>query len=80
MNLDEAGRMAGNVRKALELTANAIAENKPLPDDALHLMKKPLVPPQIFTWFGDTAWKKVAKENGVQDKLYDRPYQIEEDS
>ena len=78
--LDEAGRMAGNIRKALELTANAIAENRSVPEEALHLMGKPLVPPQIFTWFGDTAWKKVAKVNGVQDNLYDRPYQIEEDS
>jgi multimeric flavodoxin WrbA len=79
-NLDEAGRMAGNVRKALELTANTIANNKLIPNEVIKQMGKPIVSPQIFTWFGDTAWKKLAKENGIQDHLYDRPYQIEEDS
>ncbi|MGD0328939.1 MAG: NAD(P)H-dependent oxidoreductase [Nitrososphaeria archaeon] len=79
-NLEDVGRIGGGVRKALELVANSICEDKPLPDEALKLMKRPLVSPLMYTWFGDAAWKKAAKENGVENRLYERPYQASEDS
>jgi multimeric flavodoxin WrbA len=80
INLEDVGRIGGGVRKALELVAKAICEDKPLPDEVIKLMKKPLVSPLMFTWFGDTAWKNAAKENGMKDRLYERPYQTSEDS
>lgn len=73
--LDEAGGMVRNVKKALDLAAAALAEGKSVPKDAKVLMAKPLIFTLMYVWFGNRGWKRQAKKYGVQNNLFDRPYQ-----
>jgi len=74
-SLEAAGGMARNIMNALDLSAIALVEGKSIPAEAFNLFAKPLVPSWMFVWFGGQAWKRVAKQNGVQNRLYDRPYE-----
>ena len=67
--------MARNVIKSLDLTADALAEGKPVPQEAVGAMAKPITPAWAYAWLGGIGWKRRAKKHGVQKKLYDRPYQ-----
>jgi len=70
----EAGGMVRNVRKALDLTAVALADGKQVPKEAVDLMGKPAAPVWMYAWLGNRGWKRQAKEHNAQDSLYDRPY------
>jgi hypothetical protein len=72
--LESKGRMVRNVSRALALSADALAEGDPVPEEAVRLMAKPLVPARMYTWLGAAGWKRQAKKHGVADKLGDRPY------
>lgn len=74
-SLDEAGGMVRNVKKSLDLTAEALAEGKPLPQDAIDLMAKRLAPTRMYLFMGNLGWKRQAKKNGVRKSLDNRPYQ-----
>lgn len=73
-SLDNAGGMVRNVKKSLDLTALALIEGKPVPQDAIDLMAKPLVPTRLYLFLGNKRWKKQAKKNGVWKKINDQPY------
>lgn len=73
--LESKGRMVRNVVRALELSADALAAGEPLPEEAVRLMAKPLVPARVYTWLGAVGWKRQAKKHGVTDRLDDRPYE-----
>lgn len=74
--LQKLGGMMRNVRKALELTAEALAEGKPVPEKAGELMSKPFIPSWIYLFIGNIMWKMQAKKNGVAKKINDRPYEL----
>jgi hypothetical protein len=66
--------MVKNLTKGLMLTAEALADDKPVPVDAISLVSKPFVP---FTIYMDTAnrnFDNIAKATGVLDKMRDKPY------
>lgn len=67
--------MVRNVRKSLDLTADALIEDKPVPQEAVELMAKPLIPAWIYRMVGSFGWKRQAKKHGAHKKLDDRPYQ-----
>lgn len=67
--------MVRNIVKSLDLTADALVENKTVPDDAIRLMAKPLIPKRMYTTMGNLGWQQQAKRYGVRKKLRDRPYQ-----
>jgi len=73
--LENAGGMVRNVKRALDLTATALAEDKPVPEEAKGLMAKHIVPIWMYVWFAGRRWKRKAKKHGAQNKLHDRPYQ-----
>ena len=66
--------MARNVIGALDLTATALAEGKPVPQETIESMAKPITPAWMYTLLGGIGWKRQAKKHGTQKKLYDRPY------
>jgi hypothetical protein len=70
---ENAGRMVRNVKKALDLTANALAEDRPVPEEAANLMAKPMIPAWMYVWLAGRSLRAQAKEFGAQHKLYDRP-------
>jgi len=74
-SLDDLGGMARNVTRALDLTAAALAEGQSVPQEAVDLMARPLVPAWLYTLIGGFRWRRQAKKHGVQKKLRARPYQ-----
>ena len=68
--------------RALDLTAAALAEGRPVPGNAARLMAKnpvPLIPFALWRWiyirFGGKGFEQEAAKNGVnRHKLLDQPY------
>lgn len=73
--LQKLGGMMRNVRKALDLAAEALSAGKPVPDNAGALMRKSFLPKWLYIFIGNTMWKMQAKKNGVLKKINDRPYE-----
>jgi hypothetical protein len=72
--LESKGGMVRNTKKALELSAIAIAEGRPIPEKAVELMEKSFIPHWLYRWFGNRNFKRYAKKYGVLEKLNDQPY------
>lgn len=70
------GFLVRHVKKALDLAAEAITEGKALPEEAVRLMAKRLLPSWAYIRMGHAGWKGLAKKNGVLEKMLDRPYEI----
>jgi len=73
--LEEAGGRARFARKALALAANALAEDREMPEEAINLMARPFVPSRIYTLIGSMGWKRRARENKALEKIHARPYE-----
>lgn len=71
--LSELGGMARNVKKSLDLAVEALAENRAIPEKAVTLMAKPVIPPWIYTIIGSVQWRRQAKGNGVKERMNARP-------
>ena len=71
--LGKTGGIARNVRKALNIAAKDLLENKPISKEAEVLMAKPLVPKWLYTYMSNRGWKQMAKKQGTQNKLYSQP-------
>ena len=52
----------------------ALAEGKPVPQEAIESMAKPITPTWMYALLGGLGWKRRAKKHGAQKKLRDRPY------
>jgi len=74
--LDKAGGMMRNVRKALDLTVEALAEGKHVPEEAVRLVEKQIIPSWLYMKIGDWGFKREAKKHGVKSRLYDRPFEL----
>jgi len=72
--LDKRGGLVKRVKKSLDMAAYALINDKPLPEEAVRLMSKPLMPKWLYLWIGETGGKRTAKRNGVLKNLNDRPY------
>lgn len=75
--LKSLGGMVRNIIKSLDLTAAAIIEGESIPEQAVKLMAKPIVPNWLYMLFGNLLWRGQAKQYGTQKKLNDRPYPTE---
>jgi hypothetical protein len=74
--LEALGGKAAHVRKALDLTAEALAGGRPVPDGAVALFARPFVPAWLYRMFGNLGWVLDARRQGTRDKLRDRPYAV----
>ena len=74
--LSKVGGPVRNVMKALDLTASAIAEDEPVPKEAIDLMTKPILPSWLYVWMANRGWNHQLKEYGTRPRLYDRPYLV----
>lgn len=70
----EMGMFTGNLCKALDLSAAALAEGRTIPDEAVELMARPLIPSWLYRWIGNMSWKGIAKKYGSQNRLDDHPH------
>ena len=72
--LGEVKGMARKVIKALDLTAETLVKGEPVPEEALELTSKPIVPKWLYLFAGTRGWKSKAKKNGASKRMYDTPY------
>lgn len=72
--LKQMGVLGRSIRRSLDMAAAALATGESVPDEAAHLMARPLVPPWLYTWIGTRRWKKSAKKHGVAGRLGARPF------
>ena len=73
--LQDQGGMVHNIIKSLDLTVDALVNGQSVPDEAIRLMAKPLIPKMLYTTMGNTGWRQQAKRHGDRKKLRDWPYQ-----
>jgi hypothetical protein len=73
--LAQAGGMARNVVQALDLTAAALVAGQPVPDEAVKLFARPMMPLRVYTFMGDVGWRIQAQRNGVLTHMRTRPFQ-----
>jgi len=73
--LNELGKMAGKVKKALERIADALVADNSFPDESIRAVPdffyKPFMK-KVITWINNHSWKSRAKRNG--GVVYARPY------
>lgn len=68
-----AGRMRHQVQ-ALELMGEALIAGHPIPDEAVELAARPIIPYRLYTLMGAVGWHYLAHQHAVRSKLYDTPY------
>lgn len=78
--LDSVGGMVRNLKKGLQLAAEALAANIQVSKEAEELMSKPFMPlflaKLMLSVAGGVIWNGQARKNGVKEKMYDTPYEI----
>ncbi len=67
--------MLQHVARALDLAAEALARGCPVPQEAVDLMAKPLMPSWLYTTVGNLGWRQRAWKNGVLLSMGRRPYE-----
>jgi hypothetical protein len=60
--------------KALDLTAEALAAGRPVPDEAVQLMAKPPIPKFGYRFMANWGWRSQFKKRGRGGSLTDQPY------
>lgn len=74
VRLEKAGGRVRNVKKALDLAAAALAKGEAIPEEAVALMAKPMVPKWLYLLIGNIGWHLQARKKGCREKLDRRPY------
>ncbi len=69
------GWLARHLRRALDLAADALLAGRPVPQKAVDLMARPIVPAIGYLLVGNHNWRKEARRWGAESKLYARPYE-----
>lgn len=72
--LEKLGGMVRNVVKSLDITAEAICTDTPIPHEAVNLMENHVIPLWFYVFMATRGWKKHAKKFGSKKQLYARPY------
>jgi multimeric flavodoxin WrbA len=72
--LREAGGVARNARKALDMAAAALSTGRLVPDEAVFLMAKQTLSPWLYTVIGGIGWRLRARKHKAGRRMKDRPY------
>ncbi len=72
-DLGAAGPLTRNLRRALDLTAEAVAEGGMVPEEAVRLAARSLLPPWLLIPVANWAMRREAKRRGTRN-LDARPY------
>jgi hypothetical protein len=73
--LEKAGGMAKNIIKAFDLAAASILAGGIIPEKAVTLMGKPLMPRWLYLLAANFGMKSQARKHGAAKSLYARPYE-----
>jgi hypothetical protein len=74
--LEQAGGQVRNVKMALDLAAVALAKGEKIPEEAVTLMAKPMVPKCLYLLVGNIGWYWQARKKGCREKLDHMPYRV----
>jgi len=66
--------MLRNIIRSLDMSAAALAANRPIPDTAVELMARPLMPRWLYLWIGNWGWRRQAKRFGTTERLLECPW------
>jgi hypothetical protein len=72
--LEARGFLTRRLRRGLDLTADALAAGEDVPDEAVQLLARPLLPPSLFRFVATRNFRAAARKSGVLGRLADRPY------
>jgi len=72
--LEERGGMVRNLKKGYNLAAQALAEGKYIPEEAIELVAKRFIPITLYTKIGNLSWNKQAKRFGARKIIEAKPY------
>jgi multimeric flavodoxin WrbA len=75
--LAETGGRGRSARRALDLAAEALAEGRDIPEEAVRLMARPVAPAWLYAVAGQWGWRRQAKRFGAQKRIHARPYQTD---
>lgn len=74
--LTEGGGRTQGIRASLDIAARALAEGNAIPPEAAALISKKFIPTWLFRLIGERGWKDLARKNGVRNRMWDRPYEM----
>jgi multimeric flavodoxin WrbA len=72
--VEKLGGMARNLRQALDLAAAALAEGRPVPEEAVALAAKPFMPQWMYVLAAHLGWRLQARPHKAGRRLRDKPY------
>jgi hypothetical protein len=72
--LGKGGFLTRNVKEALDLAADALAEGSLLQEKAVAIMARPLMPAWLYLLMGAIGWKRLARKNHALKNIHDQPY------
>lgn len=72
--LIERGGVVRNIVKGFDIAAQALKNSNEIPQEAIELVAKKLIPFSMYRIFGNFGWKQQAKRYGVRQKLKNKPY------
>ncbi len=69
------GWLTRHVRRALDLAAEALLAGRPVPEKAVELMARPIIPALGYVLMANQSWRREARRWGATAKLGARPYE-----
>jgi hypothetical protein len=74
--LKKRGGVVRNIVKGLDIAAQVLIDGKVIPQEAIDLISKKMIPSALYRFFGNFGWKMQARRYGVKEKLKDKPYSL----
>jgi len=72
--LEKNGGQVRNVMRALDLAAASLVKGGSIPEEAVRLMARPMVPRWLYLLIGNIGWSRMARKKGCREGLDSRPY------
>jgi multimeric flavodoxin WrbA len=71
--LEERGGMLRNVVKGLEITAEYLSKGEDIPNEAIELVSKSIIPSGMYKMMGNLGWRIQARRYGALKRMKDQP-------
>ena len=71
--LEERGGMLRNVIKGLEITAEYLSRGEDIPNEAIELVSKSLIPSGMYKMMGNLGWRIQSRRYGALKRMKDQP-------
>lgn len=72
--LEQAGPRARFARPAMEILAKSLADGNGVPEKAIELISKPIIPKMLYARVANSSWVAQAREYGAHKQLDATPY------